>query len=244
MVLVMTFGNIIATCFKCRMPTSKGIGPWYQAWLFRLLPLSFSSSSSCFLSFSDGGSNQNWSLENLKGITGTQSDTKTQQIKEQTLEPSCGIFPIWVHKSQQRLLHFCGFLKCSSFARTRIVGSTEGGEVGGRTALAFPHWHQHWRHQGPKTQTRAGVLTRSLWQRRKQRKLLLSPDVNPGIIPAGFSPGLKALGVTTHGEQTLLIHVSKRGKQTSFSLTVKLHVGNVKLLGHSTLPQHAAYFHE
>lgn len=75
---------------------------------------------------------------------------------------------------------------------------------------------------------------KSVFLGRKQRKLLLSPDVNPGIIPAGFSPGLKALGVTTHGEQTLLIHVRKRGKQTSCET----------LLGHSTLPQHAAYFHE
>lgn len=49
--------------------TSQGIGPWYQPWLFRLVPHSLSSSSSCFLSFSDGGSNQNLSLENLKGIT-------------------------------------------------------------------------------------------------------------------------------------------------------------------------------
>lgn len=58
---------------------------------------------------------------------------------------------------------------------------------------------------------------KSVFSGRKQRKL-----------PAGFSPGLKALGVTTHGEQTLLMNVRKREKQTSFSLTVKLHIGNVK----------------
>lgn len=72
---VLHFGSDFRSHHWCLLQTCQGIRPWYQAWLFRLVPLSFSSSSSCFFRFSDGGSNQNFSLENWKGITGGKPQT-------------------------------------------------------------------------------------------------------------------------------------------------------------------------
>lgn len=201
-------------CVRVRQ-TSQGIHPWYQAWLFKLVPLSFSSSSSCFFSFSDGGSNQNLSLENLKGITGAQLVEQKRWNKYRKAGTSVLDHPVSVSdfgfKLKNRCLWSAAFLStfllsvkpnlvpvcpwdkllemfvlwekqasgvnlvkqpsqfcfCVNLCACNGRGQTEGDEEGGwgQTALAFPHWHPHWRHQGPKTQAHAGVLASLLQQR-------------------------------------------------------------------------------
>lgn len=80
--------------------------PWYQAWLFMFAPLSFSSSSSSFLSFSDGGSNQNFSLQNLKGITGGGSDARLQR-RHKKKDWRWAVRASFKIKLRLCLLHFC-----------------------------------------------------------------------------------------------------------------------------------------
>lgn len=91
----------------CQRQTCQGMHPWYQAWLFRFVPLSLSSSSSCFLSFSDGASNQNFSLENLKDMTGARWETPSPCTntgrQQHEFKPLCDLCWLKV-KSQQSLL--------------------------------------------------------------------------------------------------------------------------------------------
>lgn len=55
--------------------TSRGMRPWYQAWLRRSVLLSFSSSSSSLCSFSGEESRMYFSLENCVGIVKLASDS-------------------------------------------------------------------------------------------------------------------------------------------------------------------------
>lgn len=97
----------------CQRQTCQGMHPWYQAWLFRFVPLSLSSSSSCFLSFSDGASNQNFSLENLKDMTGARWETTSPCTntgrQQHEFKPLCDLCWLKV-KSQQSLLSSAFFL--------------------------------------------------------------------------------------------------------------------------------------
>lgn len=97
----------------CQRQTCQGMHPWYQAWLFRFVPLSLSSSSSCFLSFSDGASNQNFSLENLKDMTGARWETTSPCTntgrQQHEFKPLCDLCWLKV-KSQQSLLSPAFFL--------------------------------------------------------------------------------------------------------------------------------------